>query len=133
VDFVLAIHSIVRWIILLVAVVAIAKLGLGWWRAGSFDSLDRGVVMGYSGLLDLQALLGFILLFGNGFFFGEGFPPARILHAIVMILAVIAGHVAIGGKQTPPIARYRRALGAIAGSLVLILIGIIIITAGQGA
>ena len=132
-DIVLAIHSIVRWVILLVAVVAIVKLGLGWMRAGTFDRMDRGVVMGYSGLLDLEALLGLILLFGNGIFAGEGFPIARILHAIVMILAVITGHLASRGKQAPPIARYRRALAAIAGSLVLVLIGIIIITAGQGA
>ena len=69
-DIVLAIHSIVRWIILLVAVVAIVKLGLGWLRAGTYDSLDRGVVMGYTGLLDLQVLLGFILLFGDDFLLG---------------------------------------------------------------
>jgi hypothetical protein len=129
-DIVLAIHSIVRWVILLVAVVAIVKLGLGWLRAGSYDNMDRGVVMGYSGLLDLQALLGMILLFGNGIFLGEGFPMVRILHAIVMILAVVTGHLASGGKQKPPIARYRRSLAAIAGSLVLIVVGIIIITAG---
>lgn len=132
-DILLAIHSILRWVVLLVAVAAIVKLGFGWLRAGNYDSLDRGVVMGYSGLLDLQALLGMILLFGAGFFLREGFPVVRILHAIVMILAVITGHLASGGKQAPPIARYRRALGAIAGSLVLILIGIIIITAGQGS
>ena len=53
-DFILGIHSIVRWIILLVAVVAIIKLAYGWLRAGVFDGMDRGLVMGYSGLLDLQ-------------------------------------------------------------------------------
>jgi hypothetical protein len=129
-DIVLAIHSVVRWVILLVAVVAIVKLGLGWLRAGTYDRLDQGVVMGYSGLLDLQALLGMILLFGDGFFLNQGFPMVRILHAIVMILAVVTGHLASGGKQAPPVARYRRALTGIAGSLVLIVIGIIIITAG---
>jgi hypothetical protein len=132
-DIVLAIHSIVRWIILLVAVVAIVKLGLGWLRAGTYDSLDRGVVMGYTGLLDLQVLLGFILLFGDDFLLGEGFPLVRILHAIVMILAVVTAHLGSGGKLAPPVARYRRALVAIAGSLVLIIVGVIIITAGQGS
>ena len=126
-DIILGIHAIVRWIILLVAVAAIAKLAYGWLRAGTFDRADRGLVMGYSGLLDLQALLGFVLLFGNGFVLGEGFPMPSILHAIVMILAVITGHLAGRGKSDPAKARYRRALAAIAGSLVLVLIGIIII------
>jgi hypothetical protein len=132
-DVVLGIHSLVRWVILLLAVAAIIKLAYGWFRAGIYDSLDRGLVMGYSGLLDLQALLGFVLLFGNGFLLGEGFPLPRILHGIVMILAVITGHLAGRGKSDPAKARYRRALAAIAGSLVLVLIGIIIIMAGQGS
>ena len=76
---------------------------------------------------------GLILLFGNGFVGGEGFPLPRILHAIVMILAVVAGHLAGRGKTDPAKTRYRRALTAIAVSLVLILIGIIIIAAGQGS
>jgi len=45
-DIVLAIHSFVRWIIMLVAVVAIVKLALGWLRGGAFDGLDRGLVAG---------------------------------------------------------------------------------------
>ena len=132
-DTLLFIHSLLRWLILLVAVAALAKLAYGWLRAGIFDGIDRGLVMGYSGLLDLQALLGLILLFGNGFVGGEGFPLPRILHAIVMILAVVAGHLAGRGKTDPAKARYRRALAAIAGSLVLVLIGIIILAAGQGS
>ena len=132
-DFLLGIHALVRWVILLVAVVAIIKLAYGWLRAGVYDNIDRGLVMGYSGLLDAQALLGFVLLFGNAFMLGEGFPMPRILHAIVMIVAVITGHLAGRGKSDPAKARYRRALAAIAGSLVLVLIGIIIIMAGQGS
>lgn len=130
-DVVLTIHSLVRWAILLVAIAAIIKLAYGWLRAGTFDNIDRGLVMGYSGLLDLQALLGLVLLFGNGFLLGEGFPMPRILHGIVMILAVITGHLAGRGKTDPATARYRRALTAIAASLVLVLVGIIIIMAGE--
>lgn len=132
-EIVLTIHSIVRWIILVVAVVALVKLGLGWLRGGTFDGMDRGVVAGYSGLLDLQALLGVILLFGDAIFLGEGFPTARILHAIVMILAVVAGHLPARWRQSPAPARYRGTLAAIGASLVLIFIGIFIIVMGQAA
>jgi len=127
VEIVLAIHSIVRWVILLVAIVAVVKLGLGWRRGGTFDGMDRGVVAGYSGLLDLQMLLGLVLLFGDAIFQGEGFPMVRILHAIVMILAVVAGHLPAMWRQSPNPVRYRNTLGAIVGSLVLIIIGIFII------
>ena len=132
-DFVLMIHSIVRWIILLVAVVALVKLGWGWLRGGVFDGMDRGVVAGYSGLLDLQALLGLVLLFGDAIFLGEGFPMVRILHAIVMILAVVAGHLPARWRASPAPIRYRASLAAIGGSLVLIVIGIFIIVMGQAA
>lgn len=130
-EIVLTLHSLVRWLILLVAVVAVVKLGLGWLRGGTFDGLDRGVVAGYSGLLNLQVLLGLILLFGDAVFLGEGFPTARILHAIVMLMAVVAGNLPRRWRQSPAPMRYRGTLAAITASLVLILIGIIIITTGQ--
>ena len=130
-EVVLTVHSLVRWVILLVAVAAIVKLGLGWLRGGPFDGLDRGLLLGYSGLLDLQALLGLVLLFGGAIFLGEGFPMVRILHAIVMILAVAAGHLPARWRQSPAPVRYRGSLGALAASLLLIIVGVIIITAGQ--
>jgi hypothetical protein len=132
-DVLLGIHAFVRWLILLAAVAALAKLAYGWLRAGSFDQWDRRLIMGYSGLLDLQALLGLALLFGNAFLLGEGFPMPRILHGIVMILAVVTGHLAGRGQGDPARARYRRALAAIAGSLMLVVVGIIVIAAGQGS
>ena len=130
-NIVVTIHSLLRWLILLVAVVAIVKLGLGWRRGGPFDGMDRGVVAGYSGLLDLEALLGLVLLFGDAIFLGEGFPMLRILHAIVMILAVVSAHLSARWRRSPAPVRYRTSLAAIAGSLALIVVGIIIITVGS--
>jgi Co/Zn/Cd efflux system component len=51
----------------------------------------------------------------------------RVLHAIVMILAVVAGHLPAMWRQAPNPVRYRNTLGAIVGSLVLIIVGIFII------
>jgi hypothetical protein len=133
VEIVLTIHSWVRWVILLVAVIAIVKLSLGWLHGGTFDGMDRGVVAGYSGLLDLQALVGIILLVGDAVFLGEGFPMVRILHTIVMLLAVVAGHLPARWRQSPAPVRYRGTLAAISGAVVLILIGVIIITIGSAA
>ena len=104
-NILLTIHSLLRWLILLVAVVAIVKLGLGWRRGGPFDGMDRGVVAGYSGLLDLQVLLGLVLLIGDAIFLGEGFPMVRILHAIVMILAVVTAHLPPARPGTEPLSQ----------------------------
>jgi hypothetical protein len=132
-DVVLAIHSFVRWLILLAAVAVVARLLYGWRRGSEFTGLDRGLLLGYSGLLDVQALLGLVLLFGDAALLGEGFPAARIAHAIVMIVAVAAGHLPSLWRRAPAPVRYRRSLAAIATSLALIVIGIIIITTGQAA
>ena len=63
----LMLHSILRWIILLVAVVAIVKFALGWLRGGTFNGVDRGLTIGFSGLMDLQVTLGVIYFLWNGF------------------------------------------------------------------
>ena len=65
-DFVLTIHSINRWIIVVVAVIALIKFLIGWLRSSSYQPADRGLMAAYTGLLDLQLLLGLILLIGLG-------------------------------------------------------------------
>ena len=82
-DLVLMLHSMVRWLVLLAAVAAIVKFAVGWRRGGAFSGLDRGLSLGFSGLLDLQALLGLIVLIGGGLA-GAGFPRYRLEHAVTM-------------------------------------------------
>ena len=73
----LIIHSIVRWVILLVALAAIVKFLIGWLRRSAFTGMDRGLMSGFSGLMDVQATLGLILLLWGGFT-GMGFPLYRV-------------------------------------------------------
>lgn len=119
--FVLTLHSIVRWLILLVAVAAVTKFALGWRRGGEFTGLDRGLSTGFSGLMDLQALLGLIVLVGLS---SSGFPSYRIEHAVTMLLAVIVGHLPARWKQAAPSLRFRNSLLCIVGALLLVLAGI---------
>ena len=69
----LSIHSYLRWLILVVALIAVIKFAIGWLRGGAFQKMDRGLASGFSGLMDLQALTGLILLVWGGFA-GTGFP-----------------------------------------------------------
>ncbi len=126
----LMLHSIVRWIIVLVAVVAIVKLALGWLRGGAFKGMDRGLVAGFSGLMDLQATLGIVFLLWNGLATEIGFPRHRIEHAFVMIIAAVVAHLPARWKNAADSTRFRNSLLAIVVSLVLVYIGVATLPGG---
>ena len=126
----LMLHSIVRWVIVLVAVVAIVKLALGWLRGGAFKGMDRGLVSGFSGLMDLQATLGIVFLLWNGLATEIGFPRHRIEHAFVMIIAAVVAHLPARWKNAADATRFRNSLLAIVVSLVLVYIGVATLPGG---
>lgn len=131
VEILLTIHSIVRWVILLVAVVAIVKFALGWLRGGQFGGMDRGLTAGFSGLMDLQGLLGLGLLVWGGLA-GDGFPLYRILHTVLMMLAIGASHQSARWKSAPDHLRYRNTLFTTLGALVLVFVGIAVLRLKAG-
>jgi len=122
-DILLTIHSVVRWAIILVAVIAVVKFALGWLRGGQFGGMDRGLAAGFSGLMDLQGLLGLVLLVWGGFA-GVGFPLYRILHAVSMMAAIATSHQSARWKNAPDQLRYRNTLLTVLGALVLVFVGL---------
>ncbi|GEM_PF-4996182 len=70
---VLLFHSVIRWVIVLVAIIAGSKFALGWWRQARVQQLDRGLMSGFAFLMDFQAALGVFLLVVAGLG-GVGFP-----------------------------------------------------------
>ena len=125
-DIVLTPHSFVRWLIILVAVVAIVKFAISWAGNSSFKGMDRGLASGFSGLLDLQVLLGLIYFVWNGIA-STGFPAYRIVHIIIMLVAVAVGHLPARFKNLNDKLRFQYSLFAIVGALVLIGVGISIL------
>ncbi len=130
-DILLTIHSVVRWAIILVAVVAVVKFALGWLRGGQFGGMDRGLTAGFSGLMDLQGALGLILLVWGGFA-GVGFPLYRILHAVLMIAALATSHQSARWKNAPDQLRYRNTLLTVLGALVLVFVGLAMLRLKSG-
>lgn len=122
-------HSGLRWLVLLVAVIAIVKFLIGWLTRGSYKGMDRGLMAGFSGLMDLQATLGIILLLWGGLA-GMGFPLYRIEHGLIMILAAVVAHLSVRWKNADDTTRFRNHLFLILGSLVLVLIGISVLPGG---
>ncbi len=118
----LTLHSIVRWLVIFVAVVTLGKFALGMVRRAGPDKMDRGLMSGFSGLIDLQALLGITLVLWVGFTSGN--LPSFIPHVIMMLAAVVLAHVpARWRKSNDPLA-LRNNLLSIVGVLALILIGV---------
>jgi hypothetical protein len=119
----LEIHSYVRWLIVVVAVIAIVKFAWGWLRGGSFQKVDNILTAAFSGLMDLQATLGLIYFLWTGFA-SVGFPTFRIEHAVTMILAAAAGHLPMRWKKSAGKTRFRNTLLAILFALLLVYLGV---------
>lgn len=123
-DIVLMIHSIVRWLIIMVAVVAVIKFTIGWRRGQTFSGMDRGLTSAFSGLIDAQVLLGFIYFFWNGLSTDAGFPWYRLEHMGFMVAAAIVAHLPALWKKSEDKLRFRNTLFVVLDTLILILIGV---------
>jgi hypothetical protein len=124
----LTIHSIVRWIITLVALALIVRLAWGLAKKLPFDKTARALTAAFSGLMDAQMLLGilFLLVSGFGLVSGatDGFPRYRWEHAVAMTLAVIVAHLPARWKNAADNIRTRNTLIAVVIALLIVFLGI---------
>ncbi len=128
----LYVHSWLRWIILLVAAAALIKLAVGLAGRRAFDRLTGGLLSAYSGLMDLQVLIGIVQLAvgWRGFTAasqaagGPAFPLPQIEHLVAMVIAAAVAHLPARWKGQPDLARHRNALVALVISLALIVLGV---------
>jgi hypothetical protein len=82
---VLSIHSIVRFVILLVALVGLIKAIIGSAQKGKADKADQVLAAAFVGLYDLQTLLGILIIFLGSL--------TQAIHPVVMFVGIIAAHV----------------------------------------
>lgn len=122
-EILLIIHSHTRWLILLVALIAMVKFTFGWLRGSAFKGMDRGLTAAFSGLMDLQVTLGSIFLIWTSVV-GTPFTPNRIEHLTTMIFAAVVAHLPARWKNAPDNIRFRNTLFCITGSLALVFIGV---------
>jgi hypothetical protein len=125
----LSIHSILRWVIVVVGVAAILNFLVGWARKSSFSQMDRGLVSGFSGLMDLQVTLGLLYFLFTGFG-GAGFPMFRIEHLTTMLVAALAAHAPAMFKKAAN--RHAVAFYAVLGAMLLVVIGVARLPGGWG-
>ncbi len=81
-------HSLVRFVILVVALVGLVKALIGLGQKGTGDKLDQTLASAFVGMYDLQVLLGVLIIFLGGL--------SEAIHPVVMFVGIVAAH----GLQT---------------------------------
>jgi hypothetical protein len=123
-NLLLGIHGIVRWFILSLAVVGAARSFVSiFTRDAKFMRLDVGLSNAYSGVLDLQGLVGVLLIIA-ALILKTDVPW---IHVIIMLPAIVVGHLARRFRDRPDRVRHQVQLSIFIGSLILIVIGLAVI------
>jgi DNA-binding transcriptional regulator of glucitol operon len=123
-NIILTLHSIVRWLITLVAIAAIVRFAIGWLKKQAFDTLAQRLNTAFVRLMELQMLLGILFFVWSGFA-GTGFPGYRWGHVIAMTIAVALSHVPDRWKAAAGEVRYRNSLIVLVVIVLVIIAGIL--------
>jgi hypothetical protein len=101
----------------------IVKFSRAYLDGSTFTITDRRLLAAFSGLMDLQAMLGFGYLLWSGFL-GAGFPNFRILHGLTMFAAAVVAHLSAFWKNADDQTRFLNNFYVLLASFALMLIGI---------
>jgi len=120
-------HWWIPWGILVVGLIAIIKFARGYMNGSSFTAADRKLMAGFSGLIDLQATIGVVILLLTGFA-GIGFPANRILHGITMITAALVAHLTRRWESADDKTRFLNNFYVLLASFALMMIGVTLVS-----
>ncbi len=83
-EIVLLLHSIVRFVILVIAIVGLVKAIITLAQSSAADKLDQTLAAAFVGTYDLQMLLGILIIFLGGL--------TQAIHPVVMFVGIVAAH-----------------------------------------
>ena len=109
-------HSGLRYLALLAGLAGLVYSLVGALRGTPWGRPGRILLASFVGLLDLQVLLGFILVFVRVFY------PALWGHLTMMLLAAVVAHVALAVNKRRPPEEQSQWLGVAGTAVPLILI-----------
>ncbi len=114
-------HSGLRWVVLALIIVGIARAAWGWLGSPSYGKFDHVWGAVSSGVIDLQILLG-VLIF---FLIDTALRPSW-WHPALMLLAAVSVHVGaiVARRATEDRRKHYAHLLAYLVSLLLILLGV---------
>ncbi|WP_420630742.1 hypothetical protein [Candidatus Leptofilum sp.] len=118
-EIVRTIHGEVRWLVALIAIVVIVKFALGLIQKAEYKELDRRLMSVLVILIDINLLMGLILLFNRGF------DRVAVEHATTMIIALVLAHSNAAWRKSEDSAKkFRNNLIVVVLVLALVFVGV---------
>ncbi len=109
-------HSGLRYLVLLAGGLSVLYSLVAALRGTRWDRPGRILLSSFVGIMDLQVILGLVLVFVRVFY------PALWGHLTMMILAAVVGHVALAVNKRRPPETQSHWLAVIGSAVALILI-----------
>lgn len=123
-DTLVFMHSLIRWIILSLALVGAARSFVSALSvSGRFARLDVGLSNAFAGVMDLQGAVG-VLLVISALIMQR---PVPWIHPVIMVPAIIVAHQNRRFRDAPDRRRHQAQLGIFLGSLALVAVGLLVI------
>ena len=137
-SFVLAVHNIVRWLVLILGIIAIVRAYIGWFGKKEWADLDDKLSLGFTISIDVQFLLGLLLYiflspittgaFANmsAAMSDSGTRYFLIEHSLMMVVAIILAHIgrSRAKKQEEDIRKFRTSAIYFTIAMLFILVAI---------
>ncbi len=104
-NFILLLHNITRWVVLIFGVLAVIRAFYGWFGNKPWEQIDNRLGLGYTISMDIQLVLGLLLYFifspiTQAAFqdFGAAMADANLRyfaveHLFLMVIALIFIHL----------------------------------------
>lgn len=118
-NFLFQAHSGVRWLVVLMTVVAFGWLLFRYMQNQSYDKRTHIIMASWAGLVGLQWILGIVLMLVLGTFTGIQWS-----HAGVMTIALAVAHAYVPLKKRPDKVRFTGGLASIIAVMVLVFVGV---------
>jgi len=138
--FLVATHNIMRWVVVILGLVAVALAFWGWFGKKEWTASERKIGIFFTSAVDVQLLLGVVLYFvfsnwglkailDQGMSFVMGSTEYRFFaveHAFFMILGVVFAHLGsmLPKKVDDSQSKFKRAAIWFSLALLVILAGI---------
>ena len=124
-------HSWNRWLLVVVTLLTLLYFARGWLTSQPWTKYAQRLLSIFSGLVDLQWLLGLILLISFGSMTGFGIRHYWE-HLIIQTIAVVVAHLHVRWRKQAleDRGRYQRGFLLVIGVLVLLFVGISVLPAG---
>jgi hypothetical protein len=135
---VLTLHSLVRWAIVIVGIVAIVRAFMGWRGGKPWAQLDDRLGLAFTSIMDLNLLLGLLLYFvlspiTTGALRDMGAAMGNsalryfaVEHILIMIIAVVVAHIgrSRSKKAATDTGKHKQAAIFFTAAMVLVLLAI---------